>query len=80
MGKDILFSDLLITRAGMLSTKMVYVYGHSVRAKNGQVLLRCDCTGLFASACLYKYFVSCRMDGPLFHARILMHFCTLNLQ
>jgi hypothetical protein len=31
MGKDILFSDLLITRAGMLSTKcvtgeMVYVY------------------------------------------------------
>ncbi len=45
MGKDIIFSDLLITRAGMLSTKcqMVYVYGHSVRAKNGQVLLRCGC-------------------------------------
>ncbi len=47
MGKDILFSDLLITSAGMVSTKcvtghMVYVYGHSVRPKNGQVLLRCE--------------------------------------
>jgi hypothetical protein len=45
IGKDILFSDLLITRAGMLSAKcvtgqLVYVYGHSVRAKNGQVQLR----------------------------------------